>query len=169
MILRTLVDLAKREGLVDDPDYEPKPVRWVIKHWSWRQAPWCRPNEVIDDRTKKSKPGVMQVPRSPVRTSGSAAAFLVDKAEYALGFDPDDNPKKVSKLPIHNRLFAEHVAERPENGCRLNPVCKLSLAFLRNDDDKAQCIAAIRDRAVGNDLFAFRVSPRRRVDGLKSS
>jgi CRISPR-associated protein Csd1 len=154
MILRTLVDLAKREGLVDDPDYEPKPVRWVVTLGAGGKFLGVAPNEAIDDRTKKSKPGVMQVPRSAVRTSGSAAAFLVDKAEYALGFDPDDNPKKVTKLPIHNGLFAERV----ESALKLAPDevgLQAMLAFLRNADDKSRCAAAVRDRVVGNDLFAF--------------
>jgi hypothetical protein len=31
MILQSLRDLAVREGLVDDPAFESKPVRWVIR------------------------------------------------------------------------------------------------------------------------------------------
>jgi len=158
MILQTLVDLAKREGLVDDPDYEPKPVRWVISLGSGGKFLGVTANEVIDDRTKKPKPGVMQVPRSTVRTSGSAAAFLVDKAEYALGFDPDDNPKKVKKIPLHNRLFAEHIETALKLASDDTGLLAL-LAFLRNDHDKAQCVAAVRDRAAGNDLFAFAYLP----------
>ena len=30
MILKELTDLANREELVDDPDFEPKDVRWLI-------------------------------------------------------------------------------------------------------------------------------------------
>jgi CRISPR-associated protein Csd1 len=158
MILKTLVDLAKREGLVDDPDYEPKPVRWVVSLGTGGKFLGVAPNEVIDDRTKKPKPGVMQVPRSAVRTSGSAAAFLVDKAEYALGFDPDGNPKKVNKLSLHNRLFAEHIEAALKLTSEELGLMAL-LAFLRNDDGKALCIADIGDRAVGNDLFAFAYLP----------
>ena len=64
MILQTLVDLAKREGLIDDPDFEPKPVRWVINLGPGGKFLGVAPNEAIDDRTKKAKPRVMQVPRS---------------------------------------------------------------------------------------------------------
>ena len=157
MILKTLVGLAKREGLVDDPDYEPKPVRWVISLGPGGKFLGVTANEAIDDRTKKPKPGVMQVPRSTVRTSGSAAAFLVDKAEYALGFDPDDNPRKVKKLPVHNSLFGEHIQaalELPGDDGLL-----AVLSFLRDDDGKAQCVAAVRERTAGNDLFAFAYHP----------
>jgi len=165
MILRTLVDLAKRERLVDDPDYERKEVRWVIYLGPGGKFLGVTPNEVIDDRTKKSKPGAMQVPCSAVRTSGSSAFFLVDKAEYALGFDPDAKPRKVSKLPLHNKLFCDQV-ETALKFSSDDPGLLATMAFLRNDDEKAQCIAAVRGRAVSNDLFAFAYRP---ADGSPSS
>ena len=158
MILRTLADLAKREGLIDDPNYERKDVRWVINLGTDGKFLGVTPNEFIDDRTNKSKPGAMQVPCQPVRTSGSSAFFLVDKAEYALGFDPDAKPSKVSKLALHNKLFCDHV----ETALKLasdDPGLVAMLAFLRKDGEKAKCIAAVRDRVSSNDLFAFAYQP----------
>lgn len=154
MILQELAGLARREGLVEDPDYEPKPVRWTIAIGSGGKFLGTL-LEVSEDDHGKSRPKVRQVPRSPVRTSGSAANFLVDKAEYALGFDPDDNPKKLKKLAIHRAMFVEYV----ESALVLapgDPGLLALLAFLRDDSSVSAAVEEVRGRAAANDLFAFR-------------
>ncbi len=153
MILKELADLAKREGLVEDPDFEPKPVRWIVHIGLDGQF-----FGMVDTRVEvdgKARPKVLQVPRAPVRTSGSAANFLVDKAEYALGYDPDENPRKVPKLALHRSLFAASV----ETALTLAPDdagLKALLAFVRDDAAVSGAIGAVRGKAAANDLFAFR-------------
>ncbi len=157
MILKELADLARREGLVEDPDFEPKPVRWVVGLGRGGKFLGVTAPESPPDAKGKVRPKVFQVPRSPVRTSGSAANFLVDKAEYALGFDPDDNPKKRGKLAHHRTLFIESI----EAGLSLAPGdagLSALLGFLRDDEEVGKAVGEIRDRVVANDLIAFRYS-----------
>src|SRR5262245_56626451 len=111
MILQALVEHAHREQLIDDPDFEPKEVLWVISIDPKGRLLGVTETEGLADARGKVRPKVMQVPRCPGRTSGSAACFLVDKAEYVLGFDPDDNPKRHAKLGRHRRLFVEFIEQ----------------------------------------------------------
>ncbi|WP_337175620.1 type I-C CRISPR-associated protein Cas8c/Csd1 [Paludisphaera sp.] len=157
MILKELADLARREGLMEDPDYEPRPVRWIIGIGRGGKYLGVTSPSGPPDPKGKVRPKVFQVPRSPVRTSGSFANFLVDKPEYALGYDPDDNPKKLSKLARHRAMFREYV----ESAMVLAPDDRgLSslLEFLRDDAAVADAVTAIRQEAAANDLIAFRYS-----------
>jgi CRISPR-associated protein Csd1 len=158
MILQALAALAKREGLVDDPDYEPKPVRWVINLGPGGKYLGVTETQGQADVKGKVRPLVMQVPRSAVRTSGSAAAFLVDKAEYVLGFDPDDKPTKRAKLEHHNSLFSEFVESAVALASDEGGLLAV-LAFLRDAEAKARCVDELRGRAASNDLLAFAYLP----------
>jgi CRISPR-associated protein Csd1 len=156
MILQELVALAHREGLYD-PDYVPKEVRWVIHLGPEGQFLGVPATEGLEDAKGKVRPKVMQVPRAPVRTSGSMAFYLVDKAEYVLGFDPEDKPNKREKLKHHLALFAENL----ENLLVLepgDPALTAVLAFLNNEEARNRCVAEVRDLVVPNDLFAFKVT-----------
>jgi len=162
MILKELADLARREGLVDDPDFEPKPVRWVVEIGNGGKFLGVIPTEAPDAKGRL-RPKVFQVPRSPVRTSGSAANFLVDKAEYALGFDPDDNPRKRGKLAQHRALFIEYV----EAGLAMapgDPGLTALVGYLRDDEAVNKAIGEISKQAAANDLIAFHFS-----DGAESA
>ena len=44
MILQSLRDLAMRERLLTNPDYEPKPVAWIIHVGDGGQFAWPCPN-----------------------------------------------------------------------------------------------------------------------------
>lgn len=157
MILKELADLAKREGLVDDPDFEPKPIRWIVGLGRGGKLLGVTAPALPPDAKGKVRYKVFQVPRSPVRTSGAVANFLVDKPEYALGFDPDDNPKKRGKLGHHLALFIDYV----ETALALAPDdagLMALLGFLRNDEAVGKAIDTIREKAAANDLIAFRYS-----------
>jgi CRISPR-associated protein Csd1 len=165
MILQSLCELAGREGLVDDPDFEPKDVRWVI-HLRPGGRFASLENTDSSSEGKKSRPRSMSVPRGVIRTSGSVANFLVDKAEYVLGFDPDDRPNKRGKLASHNGLFAEKIESAlsisPEE-----PALLAVLAFLGSAEEKSRCIEALARRAVSNDLFAFSFRPDAESDATR--
>lgn len=157
MILQELADLAKREGLIDDPDFEPKAVRWIINLGRRGGFLGVTAPEGPPDAKGKVRPKVFQVPRQPGRTSGSAANFLVDKAEYALGFDPDDNPKKRDKLARHRTMFIEYV-ERGLSSASEDAGLSALLGFLRDDEAVAKAVDEVRGRIAANDLIAFRYS-----------
>jgi len=96
MILHELKALALREGLVDDPAFESKPVPWVIvldengRYLGLRDTY----QEVALPEGKKGKPkrqaSMFAIPRRLGRTSKAVPDFLVDKSEYVLGVEPDD-------------------------------------------------------------------------------
>lgn len=156
MILQELVELAHREKLLADPDFKPKPVRWIIKITpSGRLL-----GEPVDTETKedksKAKSKVIYVPRNRARTSGSLAGFLVDKAEYVLGFDPDDQPSKRGRLSLHRRLFVEFIESALENAPGEIGLLAV-LGFVRDDEQVSRCVEALGGRAAANDLFAFQV------------
>src|SRR4051794_28071457 len=109
MIPKELADLARREGLVDDPDFEPLSVRWVIHvNPGGKFVGTTQPQGLIDHKGKV-RPKIMQVPRTPPRANNPPPAFLVDGPDFVLGFDPAGN-RDTEVLAKRNRDFAEHIA-----------------------------------------------------------
>lgn len=161
MILQELRSLAERENLIDDPDFQPKTVRWIISIGpdgrflgvSETQGQVSAPDNP-KAKPKKPKPKVYQVPRQPDRTSGQFTYFLVDKADYVLGFDPDDAPNKREKLDNARRLFIERI-EIASSIVPEEPSLKAVLSFLNNDEERKKCIEQIRSSAESNNLFMF--------------
>lgn len=80
MMLQALYELALRESLLDDPDFEKRAVSFLVRvdadgGFRGLQATW-------DDRGK----GIPRsVPRAPLRTVAVASGFLVDNAQYVFG------------------------------------------------------------------------------------
>lgn len=156
MILQELVSLARREGLVADPDFEPKPVRWIIKITPSGRLLGEPSDTEVKQGKGKARSKVIYVPRNRARTRNSLAGFLVDKAEYVLSFDPDDQPSKRDRLVHHRALFAEFV----ESALKIAPDdvgLRAVLAFIRDDAQVLLCVEALGGRAVANDLFAFQL------------
>src|SRR5262249_8886195 len=123
LMLRALYELANEEGLLADPEFEPKPVAWRIrvsaggKRLGQVETTYYVPPS---DGKKKAKPvaKTYRVPRQPGRTSGDFAFFFCDKAEYVVGqiapSDPDlkaaeKRKKKEDKLAARHDLFQEQV------------------------------------------------------------
>lgn len=69
MILESLRDLAIREGLLDNPDYEPKPVAWIIEVDDNGRFVNIIPTAGPDDG-KKNRAKVFSIPRRTGRTLG---------------------------------------------------------------------------------------------------
>ncbi|MEX2583658.1 MAG: type I-C CRISPR-associated protein Cas8c/Csd1 [Gemmatimonadota bacterium] len=159
MILEALNRLAEAEGLMEDPDYEMKPVAWLV-----RVAPDGTGAGLLSTRytpepkgKKKPKPVAkpFSVPRQPGRTSGDRAFFLCDKAEYVLGRDPSGE-RDVDKLAMRATLFRDLVRACAE----------------ATHDEGMNAVASVLERvALGelklelpsdcapNDLFAFVYAP----------
>jgi CRISPR-associated protein Csd1 len=155
MILKDLAALARRERLVEDPDFEPREVRWVVTLGSGGKF-----LGVADRRdssgARRGRSKVERVPRQPYRSGTSPPPyFLVDKAEFSLGHDPDDKPSKRGRLRDHPGKFAEYV-ERAAALEPDEPGLSTVLAFLRNEGELGRAVAEVRGRAASNDLIAFR-------------
>ncbi|SFS08738.1 CRISPR-associated protein, Csd1 family [Granulicella pectinivorans] len=162
MILQSLRELALREGLVDDPAFESKPVRWVIelhRDGRFRQLYDTNTPETLPAGSKKrprSEAKLMVIPRRQVRSSRVKANFLVDNAKYVLGLDAtgaSDDPKNIERHAAYRQLL-ERAA-----GTDAPPELASLLAFLSNETERAKCTVALlgyKDFA-DNDLFTFSV------------
>ncbi len=152
MILQSLRDLALGEGLLDNPDFEPKPVAWII---------------VLDDRGrfinlqstlgegagKKARPKALSIPRRLGRSRGAVADFLVDKSEYVLGVEPDG--KRSEKDLNHRRGLFKASIQNAYEDTKEDSLATI-LDFLSSDDQRNLAIEKLKGEGYkSNDLFAF--------------
>lgn len=153
MILRSLRDLALREGLLEDPTYEPKKVAWIIT--VGREGRFLGLTGTVGEEGPggRGQPKTMYIPRRKGRTSKAVADFLVDKSEYVLGVEPEGK-RKAKQLALRRGLFLGEVrraAEETGEGA-----LRAVVRFLEEDGEREACAAAVgREGYKGNDLFAF--------------
>ncbi len=162
MILQALYELSVREHLMGDPDFEPKPVRYLLTVADGgKLLGGVQKTEVVEEvpedskRKPKSFARTFLVPRESARTSGDRAFFLVDKAEYVLGIDPA-GMRDVDKLHIRFELFREKV-----HACLAatrDPGVKAVADFLDRLGGVPGSVELPEDCAT-NDLFAFIYAP----------
>ena len=95
MILQALYELAEVEKLVDDPDYEWKPVSFLVqldatgKFLGFIDTHDTPPKE--GNKKPKPVPKKFLVPRQPGRSGTKAPpSFLVDNAKYVFGLSTSD-------------------------------------------------------------------------------
>jgi CRISPR-associated protein Csd1 len=160
LILQALYQLAQAEHLVEDPDYEGKPLAWLITVGDGGRLLGIQGTHTIppsEEGKKKPKPRPknFSVPREPGRTSGDRAFFLYDKSEYALGLDPETDPAKqrpADKLAARLALFRDRAEEclaaTGDEGVRA--VC----AFLAKLQ-QGEITVALPAECAPNDLFGF--------------
>ena len=165
MILEALYRLAQHEELMDDPDHELKPVAWLVRVddggtlvaiEDTRSTP-----PQVGKKAPKPQARSFRVPRQPIRTSGDRAFFLCDKAEYALGVDPEPDPAKrrpPEKIAARFALFRAQVhdclRETGDEGVR-------AVAALLDDLAAGGREIRLPDECEPNDLFAFVYAPDR--------
>lgn len=120
MILAELKRLAQAQGLLEDPHYEPKPVKYVIRI---DETGGCLG---IDSTVESPPPGergkprarAFSIPRRSGKTSGDSADFLVENSEYVFGLeapgvgrkDPG-RPREPEKLEKRRESYARCVRE----------------------------------------------------------
>lgn len=157
MILKELFDLAEREALVPDRDFEIVPVAWLA-----RVSEDGRIVGIDDHRSLVQTKGApkyravnLRIPRPPQRTSGDRSAFLCDKSEYVFGIDLSREPgrrRSADRLRARAALFREGVA-----ACATatgDPGAKAVLGALERVAADASVVQLPPD-AAPNDLFAF--------------
>lgn len=163
MILKALCELAQAEELIGDPDFEHKPVSWVVRlreDGSLVDINDHRRN-LNEGKTGRNGQPIKPkwagkdelVPVQPIRTSGDCAFFLVDKAEYVFGIDPNGT-RPPEKLAARAALFRE-----PIEACAAetdDAAIKAVAKFLQSVALNAGGITLPPD-AAANDLFAFKV------------
>lgn len=160
MILKALYDLAQREELVPDPDFEIKSVAWVIRVGDSGRFLGIEPLKQVEKLPEgsKKKPKMlgmpMFVPYQGSRTSGDRAFFLVDKSEYTLGLDPKGE-RETDKLYSRLSMFNEQVEQCWRT--TKNPAVHAISLFLDSLLKKEQEVL-LPDGCLTNDLFAFSYS-----------
>ena len=154
MILAKLCALARREGLLANPDYEPKPVAWIIEVGDGGTFSEVIPTTGGDVAGgKKAKPKVFKIPRRTRRASADVADFMVDKSEYVLGVEPDGK-RSNEKLKIRLALFRQHVQKARE--AVRSPALAAVEAFLGSDAERGRAAERVAHQGYNsNDLFAF--------------
>lgn len=85
MMLKALYELAKREGLVEDPDFEKRKVDLFLRIDANGKFLAL---EAAGARAGQGK--VIHVPRLPRRAKNIAPGFLFDNAKYVLGIGKED-------------------------------------------------------------------------------
>jgi CRISPR-associated protein Csd1 len=111
MILKALVDYARRSELMKDPDTEERRVGCLVRVADGGRLLGFE-STFEPDAKGKPVPKRFRVPRGEGRTSGDLAFFLCDKSDYVLGFL--DDPKKAAKgdkVVNRRRLFTARVKE----------------------------------------------------------
>jgi CRISPR-associated protein Csd1 len=162
-MFRALIGLAKREGLVNDPDYEFRPVPWIVPvSESGELLPFRPTRETVPAVGKKKARTLVKsfrVPRQPGRTSGNFAYFLTDKSEYALGALPsNDDPvdRSAEMLATRFSLFRERVRSCAD-ATQDEGALALFTALERVADGRHRI--DLPEDCAPNDLFAFVYAP----------
>jgi CRISPR-associated protein Csd1 len=161
VILHELRELARREGLVDDPAFESKPVRWIIvldEDGSYLGLHDTQ-QEVPLPEGKKGKPkrqaAMYSIPRRNGRRSNDAADFLVDKSEYVIGIEPEGK-RATEDLELRRKLFLKLFVEAAETV--QSPILNAAMVFLNDVEARSQCAEELREKKyASNDLLTFRV------------
>ncbi|MBV9759073.1 MAG: type I-C CRISPR-associated protein Cas8c/Csd1 [Acidobacteriaceae bacterium] len=140
MILESLCDLARREQLLADPDYEPEPVAGIFSIDDGGKFLGFV-STTSSDSGKRARGKTMQVPRrSPRSGTNPPPDFLVDNSEFVLGFDPNGE-RNAEDLARRVARFQERVQSAATEA--EEPAMIALAAFLGNESERARAAAAL--------------------------
>ncbi|MDR1741105.1 MAG: type I-C CRISPR-associated protein Cas8c/Csd1 [Synergistaceae bacterium] len=171
MIIQKLGDFAIRESLVPDPDFELKPIAWLVnigqdgRLLNIEGTHYPAPVESNDKKRANPKPKLVpksySVPRCGGRSSNDKAFFFCDKADYVFGVNIPGakDPWPLEKLESRRALFLEQVrlcAEETADEAALS-----LLKCLENIASGAEVLdlSSLPEKVKSNDLFAFAYYP----------
>jgi len=107
MMLRALYDLAQRQGLLENPDYEKKKVDLYLRIDERGTFLGLEPTGDAVGRGQ-----VIEVPRMSVRTYGSKAGLLFDNAKYVLRVGKAED--KAERLAQYVLAFSDEATRAAE-------------------------------------------------------
>lgn len=117
MILQALYELAKHERLMGDPDFEHKPVAWLVRVGDGGRLLGIESTHYTPEAKGKRKPKPVaktyEVPREPSGRSGTKApsCFLVDNSKYVFGLSTEDRSFSPEEGREKSSWFAALVEE----------------------------------------------------------
>lgn len=174
-MLKTLYQLCQEERLIEDASLEMKPVAWTIvlntdgsMAGDFISNKELAPPEFTPSGKEKKRREITKrllIPRQFVietgaaRTSGAYAYFLVDKADYVFGFEPDspiNTPQTDDKLIHRHELFINRIQKCYDDIHLklLEPV----LVFLKKLKNEGLSVP-LPYKLTSTDQFAFKVLP----------
>jgi len=162
MILQALHELARRESLIPDPDFEVKPVAWIVRLDAKGKLMGISGthHEVSDSGTRKKprfEAKVFEVPIQPKRSGTKAPAyFMVDNAKYVFGLPTPDKQFRHEEGREKSGWFYELVLQcARETGDEGAVAVERFLRAIREGRLKID----LPEEAKSNDLFAFVYAP----------
>lgn len=154
MILTALKELAEREGLVKNADYQPCPVRWLITIGPGGAFLGMRDTLTKPSTSKgKATAATFDVPKRSKRSAQDLPEFLVDKAEYVFGWVEEAD--QVERGRRRHQLYVEELNRACEH--TQDEAVKALLAFFRAFDN-GQVTVGPPDSMNPGDLFGFEYS-----------
>ncbi len=162
MILQALHKLAEREGLLANPDYEPKEVAWIVRIDEVGKFLGFIGTHFETILPGRKKPKVVakkiMVPIQPLGRSGTKApaCFMVDNAKYVFGLPTKDKEFSETEGLEKSGSFLDLVrlcASETEDKATL-----AIISFLESVRSGKENIKLPED-CKSNDLFAFAVAP----------
>lgn len=163
MILQGLYELAQREGLVDDPDYEWKPVAHVIHLGAGGRflgVLGTRIESPVSEGMKKSPPRAMdfRIPRRMPSRSGKnpPPEFMADNALYVFGVPPKGKTVAPESAAARARSFRDYVAACAEETGDAGAAAVVAFldGFQSGSHPGGLTSAELSERP-SNDVFAF--------------
>ncbi len=165
MILQALHQLAEADKLIGDPDFERKPVSWIVELTAGGDLIQIASHRTNLNESKTDRKGKLlkpkwvgkseEVPLQPGRTSGDLAFAFVDKPEYVLGIDPAGQ-RPASKLATRAALFQQIVADCA--GATGDPAARAVADFLASlPPTRTLLLDKLPEDLAANDMIAFRV------------
>lgn len=163
MILQALYQLAQSENLVDDPDFEIKPVAWLVHigvggEFRGIVGTHSIPESEGGKKKPRPVPKNFRLPRRLPSRSGSKpkAQFLADNAQFVFGLGTQDKPVEGAKARARALNFRKCLA-----ACAESKRDEGLLAVLKFLDDlhAGQISVTLPLETMSNDVFAFVYEP----------
>ena len=159
MILQALHELAEREGLVEDPDYEWRPVAWIIclgpaGEYLGLLGTHSVPVATPGKKTGRPEAKHFRIPKRLPSRSGSAPPpeFMADNALYVFGLSTKDKQTPPEKALPRADAFRDYIAqcarETDDTGA------KAVFSFLSAHRSGALRIQ-LPEHTLSNEVFAF--------------
>lgn len=158
MILQALYRLALEEGLVEDPDFEVRPVAWLVDVGPAGELLGIRGThttvEVGKTGKTKSVAKPLRIPRRRTGKSGTKAPpdFFVENAKYAFGFCTADKQFTAAEGAEKAGWFQDDIRKCWE--ATRDPGV-LAVLHLLEGVATRQTAIMLPDECKSNDLFCF--------------
>jgi len=156
MILQALVDLAEAEGLVQDPDFEPKDVHWIVQLTTDGKLAGIVDARRMDENGR-ARPTKYLVPKTEKRAYGVSAQFLYEKSDYVFGVKIEKSGERKEVEPCLDAFIDLVVAAFAESGDEALGALHTFMQSVKRDstDDR---VSRLPEEFSGGEWFTFQIA-----------